>query len=94
MDIEKLIGQKITILGIAKDAKGGAVILTPEKVPIYIKGLDSWSPELYDKQLEVTGVLKEEKFIPDPEIAEDGSISTGAYGDQLVLKDAEFFECE
>ena len=94
MDIEKLIGQKITILGIAKDAKGGAVILTSEKVPIYIKGLDSWSQELYDKQLKVTGVLKEEKFIPDPEIDENGSISTGAYGDQLVLEHAEFFECE
>ena len=94
MDIEKLVGQKITLKGIAKDAKGGAVILTPEKVPIYIKDLDSWPPELFDKQLEVTGVLKEEKFIPDPVIDEDGSISTGAYGDQLVLEHAEFFECE
>jgi hypothetical protein len=92
MDIEKLIGQKITILGIAKDAKGGAVILTSENVPIYIKGLDSWSPELFDKQLKVTGVLKEEKFIPDPVIDEDGSISTGAYGDQLVLENAKYFE--
>jgi len=92
MDIEKSIGLKITILGIAKDAKGGAVLLTSEKVPIYIKGLDSWSPELYDKQLKVTGVLKEEKFIPDPVIDEDGSISTGAYGNQLVLEHGEFFE--
>lgn len=94
MDIEKLIGQKITIKGIAKDAKGGAVILISENVPIYIKGLDSWSPELFDRRLKVIGVLKEEKFIPDPVIDEDGSISTGAYGDQLVLIDAEFFECE
>jgi len=92
MDIKKLIGQKITIFGIAKDAKGGAILLTSEKVPIYIKGLDYWSPELFDKQLKVTGVLKEEKFIPDPVIDEDGSISTGAYGDQLVLENAEFFE--
>ena len=92
MDIEKLIGQKITIIGIAKDAKGGAVLLTSDKVPIYIKGLDSWSPELFNKQLKVTGMLKEEKFIPDPIIDENGSISTGAYGDQLVLEDAEFFE--
>lgn len=94
MDIEKLIDQKITLKGIAKDAKGGAVIFTSEKVPIYIRGLDSWPPELFDKQLEVIGVLKEEKFIPDPIIDENGSISTGAYGNQLVLIDAEFFECE
>jgi len=94
MDIEKSIGQKITILGIAKDAKGGAVLLTSGKVAIYIKGLDSWPPELFNKQLKVTGMLKEEKFIPDPIIDENGSISTGAYGDQLVLIDAEFFECE
>ena len=94
MDIKKSLGQKITILGIAKDAKGGAVLLTSDKEPIYIKGLDSWTPELFDKQLKVTGVLKEEKFIPDPIIDEDGSISTGAYGNQLVLEDTEFFECE
>ena len=92
MDIEKSIGQKITILGIAKDAKGGAVLLTSNKEPIYIKGLDSWPTELFDKQLKVTGVLKEEKFIPDPVIDEDGSISTGAYGDQLVLENAKYFE--
>ncbi len=91
MDIEKLIGQKITIIGIAKDAKGGAVVLTPEKVAIYIKGLDSWSSELFDKRLEVTGVLKEEKFIPDPVVDEDGSISTGGYGDHLVLENAKYF---
>lgn len=92
MDIEKTIGQKITILGIAKDAKGGAVLLTSDNGPIYIKGLDSWPMELFDKQIKATGVLKEEKFIPDPVIDENGSISTGAYGDQLVLENAEYFE--
>jgi len=89
---DKLIGKIITIIGIAKDAKGGALILISDKEAIYIKGLDSWSPDLLNKQIKARGVLKEEKFIPDPIIDENGSISTGAYGDQLVLENAEFFE--
>jgi len=38
----------------------------------------------------VSGLLKNEKFIPDPIIDENGAISTGAYGDQLVLENAEY----
>ena len=49
MDLDKLIGQEITLIGTAKDAKGSAVIITSEKEVIYIKGLYSWSPELLNK---------------------------------------------
>ena len=30
MGLEKLIGQKVTLLGTAKDAKGGAVLITAD----------------------------------------------------------------
>jgi len=94
MKIEKQIGQKVTITGTAKDAKGGAVLLTPEGNVIYIKGLEFWPSDILDKQLSVRGLLKEEKFIPDPIIDEDGAISTGAYGDQLVLENTEYSKIE
>ncbi len=90
MDLEKLIGKKVTLHGTAKDAKGGAVIITPDEYVIYIKNLESWSPELEGKQISVRGVLKEEKIIPDPLINKNGGISCGATGDQLVLEKAEY----
>jgi hypothetical protein len=91
MELKKLIGQNVNLNGTAKDAKGGAVLITPEGDVIYIKGLDSWPSDFLDKSLSVSGLLKEEKFIPDPVIEENGVISTGAYGDQLVLENARYF---
>jgi len=90
MELEKLIGQKVNLNGTAKDAKGGAVLITPEGYVIYIKGLESWPSELLDKPVSVSGLLKKEKLIPDPIIDKNGAISTGATGDQLVLENSEY----
>ena len=90
MKIEKQIGQEVNLNGTAKDAKGGAVLLIPEGEVIYIKGLEFWPSEILDKEISVSGLLKEEKFIPDPIIDENGAISTGAYGNQLILENAEY----
>jgi len=90
MELEKLIGQKVNLNGTAKDAKGGAVLITPEGYVMYIKGLESWPSEFLDKRLSVSGLLKKEKLIPDPIIDENGAISTGATGDQLVLENSEY----
>ncbi len=90
MEIEKLMGQKVTLLGTAKDAKGGAVLITTDGYVIYIKGLEYWSPELIDKKVSVSGLLKQEKLIPDPVIDKNGGISCGAIGEQLVLEKAEY----
>ena len=92
--VEKVIGQKVTLSGTAKDAKAGAVLITTDETVIYIKELDSWAPELVDQQVSVTGVLKKEKLIPDPEIDKNGGISSGATGTQLVLEKAEYSKVE
>jgi hypothetical protein len=89
MELEKLIGQKVTLRGTAKDAKGGAVLITSNGNVIYIQELESWSSELLDKQVSVHGLLNKEKFIPDPITDNSGAISSGAFGEQLVLKKAE-----
>ena len=89
-NLEKLIGQKVALHGITRDAKGGAVLITSDEYVIYIKGLDSWPSELVDRALFVSGVLKREELIPDPVIDKNGAISTGAIGEQLVLEEAEY----
>ncbi|MFX1258603.1 MAG: hypothetical protein ACFFAN_12130 [Promethearchaeota archaeon] len=90
IELEKLLGQRVSLVGTAKDAKGGAVLLISNEDPIYIKGLSFWSAELIDKQVSAIGVLKKEKIIPDPKIDENGSISQGAIGIQLVLEKAKY----
>ncbi len=92
MELERLIGQKVSLLGTAKDAKGGAVLITTDENVIYIKGLESWSSELVDKPVLVNGLLKKEKFIPDPKTDKNGGISCGAIGEQLVIINAEYSE--
>ena len=89
MELEKLIGQKVKLVGTSKDAKGGAVLITANGNVIYIKELESWSSELLDKQVSVHGLLNKEKFIPDPVTDKNGAISSGAFGEQLVLEKAE-----
>ena len=89
-DIDKMIDQNVTLIGTAKNAKAGALLITTDNSAIYIKGLDYWAPELLNQQLTVSGVLKKEKFIPDPVIDKSGGISTGATGKQLVLENAEY----
>ena len=91
MDLNEFIGQKVTLTGNAKDAKGGAVVLEPNGTVVYIKGLWEWPDELFDKQVSVTGVLKNVKLIPDP-VNEAGEICTGAWGNDWVIEDAEYFE--
>lgn len=90
IDLEEFIDQRITLHGIAKDAKGGAVLILAEEIPIYIEDLASWSPELFGKHIEVIGILRKKKLIPDPRIDENGGISQGAIGMQLVLENAEY----
>lgn len=89
MQLEKVIGQEVTIDGTARDAKGGAVVLTDDNIPIYIEGLDSWPPSIDGSRISVSGVLKKEKYIPDPTIGEDGGISQGAIGMQYVLTNVQ-----
>ena len=85
-----VIGQKVTLRGTARNAKGGAVLLTSNNVPCYIEHLDCWPEDLDGKQIVATGTLREKKLIPDPFIAPDGAISQGAIGDQKVLEDAQW----
>jgi hypothetical protein len=84
------VGKTVTLIGIARDAKGGAVLVTPRREPVYIKGPDCWPSEFFGKRISATGVLREEKYIPDPSIGANGAISQGAYGNQYVLEKAQW----
>ncbi len=81
-------GKKTTIVGIARDAKAGAVIIVNNE-PVYIQGLESWPGRFSGKKVKATGVLREKKHIPDP-VNANGEITQGAWGKQDVLEDAKW----
>ncbi|MFX0171615.1 MAG: hypothetical protein ACFE9L_06825 [Candidatus Hodarchaeota archaeon] len=88
--LEERLGQTITLVGFARTAKAGPVLITLDNQVVYVKGIDFWSSDLVDKRISVIGLLKKEKFIPQSKIDENGAISSGAMGLQYVLELQEF----
>ena len=78
------------VRGIARDAKGGAVVMTSSGSPVYIEHLDCWPGDLFGCEIEAKGKRVVKKYIPDPVVDEDGAISQGAVGDQDVLENARW----
>ncbi|MHA1679782.1 MAG: hypothetical protein ACTSUE_02160 [Promethearchaeota archaeon] len=88
-DLKSAIGTKVQLQGKAVDAKGGAVVLVMiagDDLPVYMEGIDFWDERLFGNNVIVEGVLAEKKYIPDPVVGDDGAISQGAEGIQLVLE--------
>jgi hypothetical protein len=86
--LEPLVGQSATIRGVARDARMGAVVLTPDRTPVYVAGLEEWPPDLEGEALEATGTLIRRKLAPDPIVDADGGVSHGVAGTNYVLEDA------
>ena len=87
---EDLIGKEITLVGQAVDCKAAACLKLKKDIVVYIPNLDFWNSEFLGKNVYVTGILQWKKIIPDPIIGENGAISTGAEGDQFILKNAKW----
>ncbi len=88
--LHDLINLNTHFTGRADNAKGGAVVVLRNQEVIYIRNLSFWDEEVVGKQVSIKGIVRLEKYIPDPEVAEDGAISQGAIGSQYVLDDAQW----
>ena len=87
--LSEMIGEEVLLEGIAENGKAGALILLPQGEVIYIRHLVEWDEEIKGKRVTAKGIVCYEKFIPDPEVSEEGAISQGAIGMQFVLDDAQ-----
>ncbi len=85
-----MVDQNAHFTGRAENAKGGAVVVLRNHEVIYVRNQPSWDEEVVGKQVSIKGIVRLEKYIPDPEVAEDGAISQGAIGSQYVLDDAQW----
>ena len=52
------MNKRITVIGIALEDKGGAIVITdtPHR-KYFIDGLDEWNEKYYGKKIKVTGIL-------------------------------------
>ena len=85
-----LIDRNVRLCGRAENAKGGAIVILQNQEIIYIRDLPSWDDGMLGNQVVIKGIIRLEKYIPGPEVAENGAISQGAIGLQYVLDDAEW----
>jgi len=83
---------KTTIRGVAQNAKGGAVVVS-DGGPVYVVGLESWPAALAGRQVEVTGVVRQRKHLPDP-VGPGNTVALGAWGDQTVIEGATWKAAE
>jgi hypothetical protein len=92
VDLSKQLDRRVTLQGVAENAKGGAVLVIPKDNPIYIEGLDSWPDDILGSHLSATGVLRRMQYLPEVRIDPDGAISQGTFGKQYVLVEASWIQ--
>lgn len=82
-----LVGQEVTVAGVARDAAEGAMVLLSDRTPVYVKGLYSWEPALDRKKVVVTGTLRLGGG-DEPLVDAQGQVSHGSDGDLLQIVNA------
>jgi predicted oxidoreductase len=66
------VGRTVTLVGVARDAVAGAVVLLSDRTPVYVAGVDSWDSAWDRKRVRVTGVLRLRAIAPEPKVNEKG----------------------
>jgi len=85
-----LVGQSITVAGLAENAHQGALVTLSDGSEVYVVGLRRWDKALLGKRVKVTGFLQRTKLAPDPDVNEKGEVSHGMYGSSLTLEEASW----
>ena len=83
--VSKLVGHHVRLSGLARNAKGGAVLLV-DGAPLYLAGMQSWPAEAEGKQVAVGGTLVDKQYLPEATRNAKGEVSQGGAGTQLVLE--------
>jgi hypothetical protein len=85
---KQLVGQSITLAGLAENAHQGALVTLSDGCEVYIVGLRRWDKAVLGKRVSVTGRLQRDKLAPDPEVNAQGEVSHGMFGSSLILEEA------
>lgn len=86
--VDAMNRRQVTVVGVARNAKIGAVVVTGEGEALYLDGLSSWPAKVEGQRVKVSAASRRIKVIPAPPIGPNGEVSAGASGKQSVLEDA------
>lgn len=86
--LESQIDQEITVRGTARNAAAGAVVLTPERTPVYVAGLDAWDLAHDGQPIAATGTLRKRRLTAEPVPGPRGEQVHGIPGEVFVLERA------
>ena len=88
------VGQQATISGTARNAMAGAVVLTEDRTPVYIAGLERWDDSFDGSEVRVSGTLVRGSAAPQASTNAQGEVSHGMEGDNFVLQGAKWEKAE
>lgn len=84
MSLDEKLGTQITIEGTARNAMAGAVVLTADRTPVYVQGLERWDRAVDGKRVRASGMLR--KRGADAVVDAHGAQASGFPGDHYVLE--------
>lgn len=84
MSLEQQVGSQVTIEGTARNAMAGAVVLTADRTPVYVDGLERWDGAFDGKKISASGTLR--KRGADDVVAGNGEQASGIGADHFVLE--------
>ncbi len=87
-----MLDQALVLVGTARNAHSGAMVLLSDRTSVFIDGLWEWDEAWDRKSVQVTGTLRYKKLGPDPEVGPEGEQSHGMEGSSLVLEGASWVE--
>lgn len=84
MSLDQQINTNVTITGTARNAMAGAIVMTEDRTPIYVDGLERWDKAHDGKQVSASGVLRREAG--DEVVNAKGERSSGVPTGRFVLE--------
>lgn len=90
-DPTEFLDQAVTLVGIARNAAAGAMVLLSDGTPVFIRGLTSWDRALDRKQVKVEGIQRQTPP-RGPLSNAKGEHLHGSGGEELVLEGAVWEE--
>ena len=82
------LDRQVTLVGIARDAAAGAIVLLSDGTPVFVLGLSGWDEGWDRKRIRITGTLRSRRIGGDAGVDERGAVRHGMDGDSLVLEGA------
>lgn len=82
-------GESVTVIGIAKNGKEGALVQTADG-PYSIDGLQAWDDAQLNRQVEVIGRLAIENISEEDLKTDEGEWKAGTPGERKILVEASW----